>query len=82
MPTARHNILIFGMYSRGQKFLDMSVTNSRPIVNNLAGVHNRLYGPRAAQLRRHLIFQENCNALQMLGKLVTIFGGYLGLVCK
>lgn len=28
--TARHDILIFDMYSRGQKYLDISITNSRP----------------------------------------------------
>lgn len=82
IPTSCHTILIFGKFNRGQKCLDMSVNNSCPISNNLAGGHDRLYGPTAAQVRRHSVFEEDCNALQTLGKLVAIFGGYLGLACK
>jgi len=52
------------------------------MINHLAGEHDRLYGPTAAQLRRYLIFEEHCKALQVLGKIFAIFGGYLGLVCK
>ena len=70
------------MLKRGQKCLDMAVIHSRPTVNNLAGEHDCLYGLTAAQSRRHLIFEGDCNTLQTLGKLVAILGGYLGLACK
>lgn len=62
--------------------LDMAVVNSRPIVDILAGEYDRLYGPAAEQLRRQLMSKESITAPQTIGKLVAIFGGYLGLACK
>ena len=51
------------MLKRGQKCLEMAVTNSWPITNDLAGEHDRLYGPAAEQLRRQVILEEHLSAL-------------------
>lgn len=50
ISTASHTVMITGMLDDGQKCL--AVTNSRPIINNLAGERDRLDGPTAGQLRR------------------------------
>ena len=80
-PTAHHSILVFDMLNRSRKCPDMAVTDSQSAINNLADGHDRLYGPAAEQVRRQLIFKDHV-ALHIFGKLVAIFGGYLGLPCK
>lgn len=82
MSTAQHITLISGMLNRDQCRLGRPDFVSRPTIDILAGQHDRLYGPVAEQVRRQFRFKEHCTALQMSRKLVAIFGGYLGLVCK